>query len=443
MDIFKKNEKIIKWKSIPISQLTSKIVLNGVSNPIINIRLLFKPLPLKIYRREIGNPQIKWCGSRASQKIDQLDMPGGAKTSKNTNTGIQCFTDINYENNRCQHPTTNNCLEFLSTSGNAKRRVRSSGMTKPRYNISSNRNVYYSSSHQYLTSRNRTYESTQYFHVRQGDATAKPGTLLASANIYTSNNSSDCGKYFFNVNVSNLSYIWLDGGSYTIPIPSGYYNIDDFNTIIKNTMITNKHYLLITSTQTKVFLLNLGFNSTTNRIQIQSKIANTTIFPSITFSLPVGVSWSLSSTSRIVSLVIPLSSTINNAFGFSQGTYPIQQLYSQDQIVEGNFFPGLKSAFVPLYYKPNNSKFAKQGAVSSSDLIARKKYDTITTSASSVRTAYGNSTANALAYGATNETYTLKDRIGFPILLAPKFNVYTNKLQKCMILRTSRNLLNG
>lgn len=439
MDIFKKNEKIVKWKSIPINQITSKIVFNGTSNQILNPRLLFKPLPLKIYRREIGNPK---CNSRASQKIDLFDMPGGANTSKKTNTGIQSYNDINYENNRCQHPTKTNCLEFLSASGNAKRRVRSSGMTKPRYNISSNCDVYYSSSHQYLTSRNRTYESTQYFHVRQGDAKAIPGTLSASTNIYTSNNLSDCGKYFFK-NDTTLQYIWLDDtNSYTITIPSGYYNIDDLNTIIKNTMITNTHYLLITSTQTKVILLNLAYNSTTNRIQIQSKIANTTIFPSITYSLPINATWSLPSSTKIVSLTVQ-NSTINNALGFSQGTYPVRQLYTQDQIIEGQYFPGLKSPFVPLYYKPNNPKFAKQGAVSSSDLIARKKYDTITTAASSVRTAYGNSTANALSYGGSNDTYTLKDRIGFPILLAPKFNTYTNKLQKCMILRTSRNLLNG
>lgn len=54
-------------------------------------------------------------------------------------------------------------------------------------------------------------------------------------------------------------------------------------------------------------------------------------------------------------------------------------------------------------YKPNNVQFAQQGAVSSSALVARKKYDTIQNVAS--RKLY---TQDAIAYGANESQYLLK-----------------------------------
>ena len=72
-----------------------------------------------------------------------------------------------------------------------------------------------------------------------------------------------------------------------------------------------------------------------------------------------------------------------------------------------------------LHYKPNNYQFAQQGAVSSSDLIARRRYNTITDAAASYRTAYGLHVANALAYGVPANGYTIKDKIGYPNKTTP------------------------
>jgi hypothetical protein len=78
-----------------------------------------------------------------------------------------------------------------------------------------------------------------------------------------------------------------------------------------------------------------------------------------------------------------------------------------------------KTQYVPVYYKPNNSKFAKQGAVDSSDRLVRLKYDTITDIGGKMRTAYGQHTANALAYGVPINGYTIKDKIGYPNTCTP------------------------
>lgn len=80
--------------------------------------------------------------------------------------------------------------------------------------------------------------------------------------------------------------------------------------------------------------------------------------------------------------------------------------------------------YVPVYYKPSNSKFAQQGAVDAGCRLTRLKYDTITKSGNSMREAYGPSTANALAYGVPSNGYTIKDKIGYPNKCTPKFPKY-------------------
>ena len=62
-------------------------------------------------------------------------------------------------------------------------------------------------------------------------------------------------------------------------------------------------------------------------------------------------------------------------------------------------------------YKPNNSQFAVQGAVSSGARIDRLKYNTITKNGSSFYTAWGSAGANAGRYQGTQESpYFLKSK---------------------------------
>ena len=299
----------IKWKGPTVSQISAGVRLNKLTNKTdilnnaVSGRRIFKALPLKIYRREIASVSLKTCNPRTSMKINDFDMPGGTIISNfsnvgNTRTGLVNTTEILYENNSCQHPSTNNtvnkamCNTFLSTEANALRRVRSSGMIKRKFNTSANNDTYYTSTAQYLNSRNLSFQQNQYFHIRTGDATVKPGTAKAVRNIYQANGINHCNN------------------------PSQNY--------------------------------------------------------------------------------------------------------------------------VPIYYKPNNSQFGRQGAVSSSDLIARKKYNTITTSASSFRSAYGNQTANALAYGIPDYGYTIKDKVGYPLKQTPKFSKYSTIMRKCPVRKFSR-----
>tara|TARA_Y200000002_G_scaffold248024_1_gene205380 strand:- start:8853 stop:9731 length:879 start_codon:yes stop_codon:yes gene_type:complete len=99
---------------------------------------------------------------------------------------------------------------------------------------------------------------------------------------------------------------------------------------------------------------------------------------------------------------------------------------------------GTNSCKKDVYYKPSNYLFANQGAVTSSDLILRKKYNSITNSAVLYRNAVGQSVGNALAYGVPLGGYTVKDKIGFPLKKTPTFSKHTDEMKKCEV-RTIKN----
>lgn len=64
-----------------------------------------------------------------------------------------------------------------------------------------------------------------------------------------------------------------------------------------------------------------------------------------------------------------------------------------------------------IIYKPNNSQYSTQGAVSSSSRIQRLKYNTITKNGSSFTNAFGASAANAGRYNSTgNAPYFIKSK---------------------------------
>lgn len=99
---------------------------------------------------------------------------------------------------------------------------------------------------------------------------------------------------------------------------------------------------------------------------------------------------------------------------------------------------GINTCRKDVYYKPSNYLFAKQGAVSSSDLILRKKYNSITNSAVLYRNALGQSVGNALAYGVPLNGYTVKDKTGYPLKKTPTFSKYNDEMKKCEV-RTIKN----
>jgi len=105
-----------------------------------------------------------------------------------------------------------------------------------------------------------------------------------------------------------------------------------------------------------------------------------------------------------------------------EGTHSDENVYASNTVQSCGTDTNGNTSYVPVYYKPNNAKFAQQGGVSSSNRLVRLKYDTITDVGASMTKVYGNHTANALAYGVPANGYTIKDKIGYPNTCSLKFS---------------------
>jgi hypothetical protein len=451
---------LIPWKGRTFNQIHSSIQKNGnISRDIIQKPNLFAANPLKIYRREIASTAANGCASNSSLRIDIFNRPNGTinNTIASRVNDLVNTLDNTPPNNICED--YGNCSVVLSPSANARNRVRSSGMIKRKFNESKNNDTYYTSSSQYLNSRNRTFAQNQYNYIRQGNSTAKPGSSLSSANVYSPNGLNHCSKYYIAQDTS-FGYNWinkyttynppaliLDLDTYTVMIPAGYYTLDDLNRVFKQAMFANLHYLIKDQNgntteyynENITYALNFAYNNNTNKIELQSYKVDAESFPSSNFTVPTAVNglarWGVPSTYSLYPQFVILNNIFKSAIGFNEGSYPSSNVSTGDMytVSTSSFSPGIQPLYVKLYYKPSNPQFAQQGGVNSSDLITRKKYNSITNSTAAYRTAFGGAVANALAYGVPSNGYTVKDKLGYPMKKTPTFSKYTDEMKQCSV----------
>lgn len=200
------------WKGKTLSQITANIRENAVIDPYatntLNIatKLIMNPQPMKLYRKEIASAPLTTCNRRTSVKIsDLMEIPGGnIVNSINTNNDLVNINDYNlpnllgdYPGSSCDttivHQNGNNLVNrCLSTQNNALRKVRSAGMISRNFNKYKNNDTYYTSTKQYLDSRNKTFVQNTYHMLRKGDATCLPGSAASQQNVYASNIASHC-----------------------------------------------------------------------------------------------------------------------------------------------------------------------------------------------------------------------------------------------------------
>lgn len=426
-----KIHEIIDWKGTTFNQVSAGIKYNKKQNlASVGPGDIFRARPLRIYRKEIAGPTTEYCDIVS---IDDINKPGGAITTSVVNDrGLEI---ANYSNSLCD--TNPLCSAFLSAENNARRRVRSSGMIKPKFNANINNDTYYTTSGQYLSKRNRAFDQNQYFHIRIGDNTSKPGSANTIQNVYSANGLSDCTKC--QIEATSFKYKWIDGIEYTVTVPAGSYNAHDLNQLLHATMNLRKHFYIENPMSARIYLLALEYDVASNRIIIRSIVTNSTIHSEPQYSTPIGlpadVLWTTTSIpttseTKNPSLIVPASLTA--VLGFAAGTYPPSITGNlADALIPGTSASQLQPTYVPIYYKPSNSQFGVQGAVSSGDLINRKKYDTVTSVGASFRSAYGSPTANALAYGSSMYGYTVKDKIGFPNKKTPTFSKSSGRMVEC------------
>lgn len=439
-------QRNISWKGQTFNQIVAGIKMN--QNTFSAKYSFFLPPPIKHYRREIST-----CPTRASTVGDVFLQPGSVITnSDSTATKTTYSVDFNLTTNHTERPTGNCDQVACSKAADAKRRVRSSGNVKRKFSASND--TYYTSNNEYLISRNRTVKQNEFNYVRYGDPSYQPGSPESIANVYAPGGINHCAKIFISGHSTGASplfqYQWLDGVVYDFTIADGNYDLGELVTRFQLTLIANKHYYNDTANGSKVFLFNFVYNTLADKVQIQSFATNSsTIHPTSRYTLPAGVSW-YAPAFTLVPVVRILNNDFQSVLGISVGNYPAADIsgnqtqpstnptaadniyaslsvgtrtslygISYPNSVEGNQFklgsvkPGIGTPYVPLYYKPSNSKFATQGSVDASSRLARLKYDVVTKSANTYMTAYGKHTANALAYGVPGPSYSIKEKIGY------------------------------
>lgn len=206
-----KSKTHFKWKGRTFSQISSVLQKNNGLESSAD-KLYFRPLPIKGYRKEIASQKIS-TNSRSQQIRTMMDAPGSTIVNGQTTTncvGQGNTLDIQYDETNTaapcsscdqslnkDHPEFRNSqyIQSLSQQDNARRRVRSGGMCRPRYNNTKNGRLDgYMSSREYMHSRNKTFSQNQFVNLRVGDKDAIPGNAASTENVYASNTIQYCGS---------------------------------------------------------------------------------------------------------------------------------------------------------------------------------------------------------------------------------------------------------
>jgi len=453
-------QRSVSWKGRTFNQVVAGLKMNTNTFSTTSSQGFFLAPPIKHYRREIAN--INVCSTRANVDGDAFFQPGGTIV----NTSTKGYTaEFNLTESLSYRPSGKCDSVACSKTADAKRRVRSSGNVKRKFTASND--TYYTSTNEYLISRNRTVKQNEYVYVRYGDPSYKPGSSGSIPNIYAPNGINHCAKVFIGGYATSplFQYQWIDGIVYNFTIANGNYDMGELNSLFKKTLAERFHYYIDTYSDSKVFLFNFVYDTLSSKVQIQCFATDRTIVhPDSRYTRPNEfVSW-VKPDYTIVPVIRILANGFQSILGITAGNYPpadisgntvgarnqtqpairlgspyatpssniygpggieYRNLYLPVVVSAGNQFktgtvnPTIGTPYVPLYYKPSNSKFASQGGVDSSARLTRLKYDTVTNSANTFMSAYGKQTANSLAYGVPGPGYTIKDKVGYPLVCSP------------------------
>lgn len=439
----------VSWKGRTINQITSSIQKNQLTGGTIEKQNTFRALPLKIYRREVAvnMPTTSGCHhSRISSSVDEFTRPGGCTISSMesidnrglVNTLESPRPEILNESYGC-NGTAGSKNSFNCAEDNARRRCRSSGMIRRKYDPARSEIAYFTDTNQYLVSRSKTFAQNQYRHLRRGDVSLVTNPLQ-SKDTYSPNGISHCPKAAIVEGANVFYYYWLDASGvgstrYTVTIAPGNYDVHDVNVAFESAMYSNGHYFTYNYTHEKVFLMKIIYNSSIGGVEIQA-FSSATVSNVVSYSVPIGVSWVRPATDTVPVYYIP-NTGIQSVIGFSTGYYPNLSANSSINLTStsygavSNMAHSVYPSYSIMYYKPSNSRFATQGSVSSSDMTERIKYETITSNGKLFAMALGAQVGSAMSYGVSEHVYSLKDKIGYPAKKTPVIDKYTGAL-KCV-----------
>jgi len=408
--------------NIKFNQIISKIKQNkyATSSP-------WLPNPVRGARRELVSGV---CSNRA-QTFSDYDTPGRAITSPTAVNTDATVTVLKGQSDCCAET-------------NAKRRTRSTGNKTDNFLLTTQ---------SYLEKSGKAESTSALSSYRAGDSIATSDGFFTQQLYKPINLTRQDSSVRVTVpNTVAFQYQWLNGDLYDVVLPVGIHNLETVNLIFRNTMFNNKHYLIDTAHSNKhLFFMRFVYDAVNNRNQIQCKGLNSNIYFSSQYkpwtSYSLAVDWMLPEYTLVPCIVF------NNAefamwMGFEYGqSYPEQRINgdfgTQPETVinqENNYFatnpfyyangmenPHIKSKFMPIVYRPLNNYFSQNGAVSSSSLISKKIYNTVTRNGTNdLSVNYRQFDDTSVAYRGSSSGYSLKFILGFDDKCF--INCYVNKV---------------
>ncbi len=448
--------RLVSWKGRTINQIASVLQKNTpTASDIATGSNLFRALPLKIYRRESavnvrtnatfgeGEAVTGVCASRKSTSIDELMRPGGSYLTRRSGATAGGWVGTEFDPTPSTQHESYGCPTSAADSANcaatnARRRCRSSGMVRKTYDPARGDSAYFTNNAQYLVSRSKSFQQNQYRHVRRADVSVVSNPLETSES-YSPNGISHCPKAQVVAGANVFSYHWVDATStestlYDVVVPPGFYDVHGLNAVFESTMEANHHYYVHKATHQHAYLAKIIYNATESKIELQAfptaLVADTNVY-----ALPLNATWSTPVVSTVPVFYVP-DTGIQSVLGFDAGYYPPLDPDGNPDNQRASSFGILSSrpaslhpSYTVMTYKPSNVRFATQGAVTSSDLLVRRKYETITRNGLGFTNTYGSQVGSAMAYGKSEEPYTLKAKIGYPNTRTPLFPKWSDRMQ--------------
>jgi hypothetical protein len=310
-------------------------------------------------------------------------------------------------------------------------------MVRKTYDPARGDSAYFTNTSQYLVSRSKTFTQNQYRHVRHSDVSVINNPMAVNE-TYSPNGISHCPKAHSVDGANSFSYYWIDASGvgstqYSVVITPGHYDVHELNTLFESAMDVNNHYYIHNVSHQHVYLAKIIYNTTESRIELQA-FSTSLVSDTNLYSLPVNAGWTTPVSNKVPVFYVP-NTGIQSVLGFSAGYYPdistdsTANQRSTSYGILSSIAASIHPSYTVMTYKPSNNRFATQGAVSSSDLVVRKKYETISRNGLGFTNTYGSQVGSAMAYGVSDEPYTIKAKIGYPNPKTPVFPKWSDKMQ--------------
>jgi hypothetical protein len=173
-------------------------------------------------------------------------------------------------------------------------------------------------------SNNTEYE----YAFPQGGIRLEQGEKVALSSITMFYSTPNITSLYNN---NKFQYLWVDGFTYDVNIPDGFYEVSNINDFLHQTFINNKHYLVETATGNFVYFLTLVANNVTYKIDLTAFPINTTLYPGATYNLPAGATW-----------VVPVGSAVNPQLNIL-GAYTFGSVIGFANPIANNLYPAVNN----------------------------------------------------------------------------------------------------